>query len=232
MKYNLQNTKVFVLFFFTLSYLINITAQTPASKPAPYHSVKDYQDAHPQSKYTPTQTKTVSSPTYTPSYNKSTTSTVNDLFSKSIMISEPVTADENDSSIAIAKELIKLIQSASRDYEGYKGAVKSVQYESYRVINTDFFKSQSQEISIHTKTNSFLLNIYDPKMIKKIYLAVLKQIPLLTNSTIKYNSRETFKFRNEVYSYYGLFSDIGYEIASLEIKNDLTFMHFEINSAK
>ena len=232
MKYNLQSTKVLVLFLFTFNCLINITAQTPASKPAPYHSVKDYQDAHPQSKYTPTQSRTVSSPTYTPSYDKSFTSIMNDLLSKSLMITEPVTADENDSSIAIAKELIKLILSASHDYEGYKGNVRSLQYESYTVINTGFLKSNSQEISIHPKKNTFLVNIYEPKMIKNFYLAVLKQIPLLTSSTLKYNSRETFKFRNEVYSYYGLFSDIGNEIASLELKNDLTFMHFEITNTK
>jgi hypothetical protein len=229
---------VFVFISFGIS--LNLSAQTPYSKPAPYKSVQDYQDAHPQPKYTPDRPTRPSSSFYnetrttTSGSNETRTTTSgskdkpvdNTLKSSSDMIGflkirdEPVTEEEDKASMKMAEELLNLIESASNNYKGYLGKIRDSGVScnacvSYGVINTEFLPAIYQGISTFSAGNLFTATIVQRKIEKSVYLAVVKQIPILTSATLKYEFKERILESGEYH--FGLYTNSGFELLSLMI---------------
>lgn len=178
---------------------------TPPAKPTPYTAPSYYKPS-----YTPSYTKpsyNSNTPSYTPSrntYTPSTTNTPSPSYTpatnseiKSYVTArqwlndhvDEVTESEKEESLKTAKELLKLILSAGNNFDGYRGGYidSTSKYLMYHVINTDFLKCNDENIerfngNIHY-FGHFRFNEKTKANIRNIYLALIKQIPLLTRET-------------------------------------------------
>lgn len=174
----------------------------------PYRSVKDYEDAHPKPVYTRDRPKTS---TTTSDYDDRP---VDKSFESFFYIRDtPVTDEENRESLKMAEELLKLIKSASNNFQGYVGKYLANYGDICEAVNTDFLPSENKRIIF--SQHRFYANIELSSTIKSVYLAVVKQIPILTSTTLKYKSTKgTF---SGGHYHYRLYTDSGIEIVDLDI---------------